>query len=1710
MMKRIVLILFILSSINALSQSYNNEWINYSRTYYKFKVAKTGLYRIGQPTLASLGIGATSVEQFQLWRNGVQVPLYTSVQSGSLGSGDYIEFWGEANDGKPDNVLYKNPDYQLNDKYSLETDTASFFLTINPAGGNLRFSPTANSLPSALPAEPFFVYTKGKYYGERLNYGEAGIVGEYIYPSDYDKVEGWTSFDIGTGVTKTEPFPNLYPYTGAGAPAPELKVNAGGNQPLNPRQFELRIDNNLVATQVLDYFEYIKTSYPVDPSFISSGSVNITVKNITSMPSDRMVVGKIELVYPRQFNFGGENNFSFELPANPAGNYLEITNFNHGGVSPVLYDFTNGKRYVGDISNPSIVKIALQGSSTARKMILVSQAPSIPLTVTSIQPRTFVDYSNAANQGDFLIITHPAFTNGAGGTNPVEDYRAYRASATGGGYNAKIYMIDQLTDQFGLGIKNSPLSIRNFIRWARVNFSAPIKDVFLIGKGINYTQFRPNENNPNISKLAFIPTFGSPASDNLLACDPGTSIVPTVSIGRLSTISPDEVALYLVKVKEYEQQHAFQSPRIEDKAWMKTVVHTVGASDESLGNTLQASMNSLKTIIIDTAYGANVTTFSKVTPDPVQQGTTEQLRNIFHEGIGLLTYFGHSSASTLEFNLDDPQQYDNSNGKYPVMIVLGCNAGNFFNFNTQRLTTKETLSEKFVLAQQKGAIAYVASTHLGVVYYLDILSDQVYREITLDQYGKSIGEIMRNAFAKLMTTMSTDFYARLHCEQALIHGDPSVKFDVSMDKPDYVIEDQLVKVSPQFISVAESSFKLDIKAMNLGKAINKNIVIEVKRTFPDLTTQVIKRDTIPGIRYIDSLVIDVPIVATRDKGLNRFSICVDADNAVDEIYESNNCITKDVVIYEDEARPVYPYNYAIVNNPSQKLFASTANPFVGLKQYTMELDTTEFFNSPLKTTRTVSSTGGVFEFEPGLTFTDSTVYYWRVAPVPTSGQPVWNKSSFVYLSNNGPNSSDLGYNQSQFFQHTKSSYDRIILDSATRSFKYDVLSNNVFMRLSSWVTGCLQEACISVALNGVPNIRICNWFQSLVYNVIDPITFKAWENQMLQAPQCPAGPSTNVGAGKFGSASPIDCFGNNRLYHFEFRYLDPVGRKKIMDFMKDSIPEGYYVIVRNMTLDPVVFNAWPQSFISDWQSDQSIYGTGNSLYHSLKNVGFSGIDSFYKVRPWGFIYKKNDPTFSPKWFMGNNTTELYTFSVDCPTPDTLGTITSPPFGPARKWKQLKWRGSSEVTPGDVATLSVIGVTSTGSESVLFSNLTTAQQNFDVSSIDASVFPYVKLKLTSLDTTHFTPYQLRYWRITYDPVPEGAIAPNLYLKTKDTVDVGEPMDYKIAFKNISEASFDSLKVKLVITDRNNVPHIIPIPRKRPLPINDTLQLGTLINTSTFPGLNTTYLEANPDNDQLEQYHFNNFAFRNLYVRPDSLNPLLDVTFDGVHILNRDIVAAKPDILVKLKDEARWMILDDTTLLNLQVRYPDGTVKRFFFNNDTVRFYPAGQAPNLDNTASIQIKPYFPLDGEYELMVSGKDKSNNGAGDMQYRVIFEVINKPMISNMLNYPNPFTTSTAFIFTVTGSEVPQNIKIEIMTITGKIVREITKAELGPLHIGRNITEFKWDGTDQYGQKLANGIYLYRVVTNLNGKALDKYKAEGDNTDKYFNKGYGKMYLMR
>ena len=171
---------------------------------------------------------------------------------------------------------------------------------------------------------------------------------------------------------------------------------------------------------------------------------------------------------------------------------------------------------------------------------------------------------------------------------------------------------------------------------------------------------------------------------------------------------------------------------------------------------------------------------------------------------------------------------------------------------------------------------------------------------------------------------------------------------------------------------------------------------------------------------------------------------------------------------------------------------------------------------------------------------------------------------------------------------------------------------------------------------------------------------------------------------------------------------------------------------------------------------------------------------------------------------------------------------------------------------------------------------------------------------------------------------------------------------------------------------------------------------------------------------------------------------------------------------------------------------------------MRFTPAVLPKN---SARIEWEPGFTEDGIYELIIQGRDRSLNYSGAIEYRIAFEVINRSTITNVLNYPNPFSTSTRFVFTLTGSAVPDYFKIQIMTISGKVVREITREELGNIHVGRNITDYAWNGKDEFGDQLANGLYLYRVITRINGSEIEKRETDADS---FFKKGWGKMYLMR
>ena len=1690
-MKSFFTIVFLLFGLGVSAQSYNNEWINFSNTYYKFKVGQNGLYRIPQSVLATAGMGNVPVQNFQLFRNGKEVPIYTTAASGTLGSTDYIEFWGQMNDGVPDAPLYRNPIYQHTQHTSLETDTAVYFLTVNASGSTFHYLNAPNNPGSSLlPTEAYFMYTTGTYFRNVINPGYAQVVGEALYSSAYDMGEFWSTNFIAPGTPVQDIKNNMFGYIGG--PNASIRFGMTGDAD-NIRTVSVSVNSTVVADSVMNsYSDWLSTA-TVPMSLLGPSSATMAFTNNSGVGTDRMVASFYELTYPRTYDFGGLANFPFQLPARAAGYLLKITDVPLvGGSTPVLYDMTNGLRYTAVVNGDNSLSFALGGTSATTQFVLVNEDPSLVQQVNALTVKNFVNYAAAGNQGNYVIIANSLLYTGSSGNNPVQDYKTYRSSAAGGSFSVAMVDIADLIDQFAFGVKAHPLSIQNFLRYARNVWGVQPQYVLLMGHAMSYDQFNYYSevtHDPLVSSLEMVPTWGYPASDNMLAAASGASTLPTVPIGRLSVCTGPELEIYLAKVKEYESTQATAASTIQGRLWMKNVVQLTGVSEPYLGTILCNYMVAYQQLITDTLCGASVSLFCD---GNATTGTTvppSLIAGLFSTGFSLLNYFGHSSNTVLDYGLDKPNDYNNF-GKYPIFLVNGCDAGDFYIYDPLRPSGQSmTLSETYELANSRGSIIFVAASSFQIVNYCNIYLTGLYNLFDNQDYGKSMGVLERDALAYLLNSAPGDYFARQHVEQFCFNGDPALK--MNQMPTDYDVEASTVSVNPSFISTSNTSFTVNAKFYNLGRAVNDSVGVLVQRTYPNGTTAILYNKKIRGIRYADSIQVQVPIVPTRDIGDNKITVTVDPGNLIPEVTYSNNSVTVDAYIYQNGATPVYPFNYAIINTPTSKLVASTNNPLIPSTQYTIQLDTTQNFNSPLLVTKTMTSVGGELEFDPGVSYLDSVVYYWRVASAPAQGQSAaWANASFVYID---PAHSTVGMNQSHYFQHLGSTGDSILM-APSRKWQFAATQHSFYVTNAIYPYYQFSED-FEVGVDGNNYIQSACVGHSFMFNVFNPVTLTAWRNVDASG--------NNLYLSGSGSAN---CAPYNN-WDFEFSYMSAPSRNLAMRFM-DSIPNGYYVVVRSFDVD----SSSQQSYAATWHADEATYGAGNSVYSRLKNAGFSSIDSINAPRCWFFVYKKNDNTFTPVAKLSQGLFDQITQYVYFNTTFYSGSILSPVFGPATKWGMLHWRGhdlSSPVT--DTVGVQVVGVDTLGNYTTLY-RLPRTVQDFDISAINAKQYPNVQLRLATMDSVNALPYQLDYWRLNYTPVPEGALAPNLYLRAPDTVVLGQPIEFAIAFKNISPYAFDSMTIKMYILDAHNVTHTIVLPKRRPIASGDTLVLDYVIPSSAYGGANTIYVDFNP-NTQPEQYLFNNFVYKSVFVKGDSRAPTLDVTFDNVHILNNDIVSAKPHIGVKLQSQSPYLLLKDTSLITVQVLYPNGTLHNYYFNSDTVRFTPATSANN--NVATVDFTPAFstqsnPQGDVYQLIVSGKDELGTAAGTGPYRVAFTVINKPMISNVFNYPNPFSTSTAFVFTITGSQVPQNMKIQILTITGKVVREITKEELGNLHVGTNITEYKWNGTDMYGNRLANGVYLYHVVTNLNGQSLSKFNAQGTNTDRFFNNGYGKMYLMR
>src|SRR6185503_5184964 len=150
----------------------------------------------------------------------------------------------------------------------------------------------------------------------------------------------------------------------------------------------------------------------------------------------------------------------------------------------------------------------------------------------------------------------------------------------------------------------------------------------------------------------------------------------------------------------------YESYLVPEK-WMKNILHFRGGFTASEWALFGAALNGFKAIAEDTCFAGKVTTFVKNSPGVIEMASADSVAHLIEEGVTLMTFFAHASVGGgYDLNIDNVNNYE-WNDHYPTVIGNSCYSGNLF------LTyDPPSSSEAFVMAHQKGAIAFLAGTDI--------------------------------------------------------------------------------------------------------------------------------------------------------------------------------------------------------------------------------------------------------------------------------------------------------------------------------------------------------------------------------------------------------------------------------------------------------------------------------------------------------------------------------------------------------------------------------------------------------------------------------------------------------------------------------------------------------------------------------------------------------------------------------------------------------------------------------------------------------------------------------------------------------------------------------------------------------------------------------------------------------------------------------------
>lgn len=1657
--------------IKAQTLAYGNEWINHQQQYYKIPVSQEGMYKITFTDLQNAGIPITTInpQHLQLFHRGKEQAIWVNTHKPDIfAPTDYIVFYGQKNDGTQDASMYATSQDLLNKYYNLYSDTTAYFLTWNKNDKpGKRMALSDNTSPGSLPAESYHWQERLQVFGEKFAIGRQHEARD-VHISEFDIAEGWTTAPISSSRDFVFEIKNLL----IGGISPTIEIRFAGIVPNTVSKTRFLGGSSTASLRLLqEVSQAPENNYTLSQSLNISdlpqnGQFTLRVQQL----SGKIGIAYIRLRYPQLLNMQNQNNYHFRTVTNPGNqSHLAIQNV---PVNTQLFDIT----FPGKVSRHAYARsgnnatLVLNNTATERILHAVTGYQSIP----QLKKTNFVNLS--PNQYDYLIVTHSKLRQKISSSNdPVATYANYRASVQGGNYRPLVINVDLLYDQFNYG-EYSPLAIKSFARFMYLNGNP--RFLFLIGKGLSMQEkFQPLKPRTNPAHRAqdLVPPYGFPPSDVLFTTglDKNLRHVPMIPTGRLSVYTGQQVINYLNKVKE---QEALSGEAI----WMKNFIHLSGGNNSEEQKHLRSFIDSYTALTQQSFLRANVTTLSKKTGQPLE---IINIADRVNQGVGLITFFGHSSLNTTDLEIgkvsQDIEGYKNK-GKYPFVLANGCQLASIFFGND-----KKTLSEDWVNTLDRGCIGFLAHSYFGYSYALGDYS-KIFYSLAFNNpalIGKPIGKIIQEVIRRRPENARQSATYKTVNQQMILQGDPAIRLSRG-NQPDYLVTPQgisLHALDSHPITAVSDAFQVRIVVANVGitDQAATPLQVSIERTFSDGTKITYHNNkNYPPVNIQDTLTFVLRRDPQRNNsGLQSFKVHIDYLNKIPESSEQNNIATIQYSFPAQGIIPLTPSEFSIVNQPPIDFTAFSGTLTNENRRFVCEIDTTHTFNSPGKKTLFIAPKlflNWQSQLFTGDTGKDSTVYYWRVNYADQVGNPtpasLWTDRSFTYIAN-----SPQGWSQSKAAQFAKNNITgNLLLDQTSQSWKFKTFSNKVAVQT---VGKDAVNPITQMSYDGVRLIKANDCAQ----NTVIVMAFKKDSFQpYLLFPNSGANPS---------------CGRNNGIVNGAFvglsaNYYNNSQTVNLKNYI-DAVPSGDYVLL--ISKGNVAFNTW-----------------NTALKTSLQNIGANPtiLNMLQNGYPYTILGQKGGKALQEVFSrqLSGQTSDKLTLTHDFIKYTSSGEMTTPPIGPAKAWGKLS--GKMLTDPQDIVSYQIIGVTLQGKEQIIYTSAKKIPQDMPLNNIiNASTYPFMRLKLILKDSQNFTPAQLKHWMVTYEPlqVPEGLMDIDVIGKEQYTIQdkqEGETFDLHFAFRNISNVPFntDSLWVRYVLSNNNKVISKdsvkIAAPKAKAL-----TKFTRSIHTLKLIGANTLTVYVNPKIAP-EIYYDNNLLNVNFQVLKDKTHPILEVSFDGRQIMDGEVVSPSPLIHIRLQDENAHKALVDASHLNILLKRCEKC--------DFEEIKPDSPEVTWVTKTKVTDVEYQPKDlknGLYQLKVQGRDASDNKAGIRPYLVNFEVVNESSVTNVFPYPNPFSSKTQFVFTLRGREVPDEIKIQIMTVTGKVVREITQDELGPLHIGNNRTQYFWDGKDEYGDLLANGLYLYRVVMKINGQVVNQYKT---NADKAFKNGFGKLYILR